>query len=147
MVNQTTRYALQILGYLARAGTALTPHEQIAREIGVPANYLSKILTQLRKSGVVESRKGWGGGSRLLPEATGRPLVDIVRLFARDESAGIPSCAFGLPECRGDAPCPLHDQWTRIRDSFQDLLCKTTVGDLQRGTVRVGRSDLGTGSE
>lgn len=145
MVNQTTRYALQILGYLAKSDAALISHEQIAREIGIPANYLSKILTQLRKSGIVESRKGWGGGSRLLPEAAARPLGDIVRVFEGDRPAGIPSCIFGLPECGGENPCPLHDQWTGIRDSFQDLLRTTTVGDLKRRTVTLDSHDLGLG--
>jgi Rrf2 family iron-sulfur cluster assembly transcriptional regulator len=174
MVNQTTRYALQILGYLARSDASLVPHEQIAREIGIPANYLSKILNQLRKSGIVESRKGWGGGghpanylskilnqlrksgivesrkgwgggSRLLPDAAGRPLLDIVRVFEGDRPAGIPACIFGLPECGDANPCPLHDQWTIIRDSFQTLLCTTMVGDLKRRTVDASREDLGLG--
>jgi Rrf2 family protein len=143
MVNQTTRYALQILGYLARNDGSLVPHEQIAREIGIPANYLSKVLNQLRKSGIVESRKGWGGGSRLLPGAAERPLVDIVRVFEGELPAGIPSCVFGLPECGDGNPCPLHDQWTGIRDSFHHLLQSTTVGDLKRRTVQPERPDLG----
>ncbi len=146
MVSQTTRYALQILGYLARSDESLIPHEQIAREIGIPANYLSKILNQLRKSGIVESRRGWGGGSRMLPDAAARPLLDIVRVFEGDRPAGIPACIFGLPECGDDNPCPLHDHWTEIRDSFQTLLCTTTVGDLKRRTVDARRKDLGLGS-
>ncbi|MBK7047210.1 MAG: Rrf2 family transcriptional regulator [bacterium] len=73
MVNQTTRYALQILGYLARSDASLIPHEQIAREIGIPANYLSKILNQLRKSGIVESRRGWGGAHACCRMRPGAP--------------------------------------------------------------------------
>lgn len=146
MVNQTTRYALQILGYLARSEATLVPHEQIAREVGLPANYLSKILNQLRKSGIVESRKGWGGGSRLLPGAAERPLVDVVRVFEGDRPTGIPSCIFGLPECGDGNPCPLHDHWTGIRDSFQKLLHTTTIGDLKRRTVDGAQADLGLGS-
>lgn len=147
MVNQTTRYALQILGYLARSDATLVPHEQIAREVGLPANYLSKILNQLRKSGIVESRKGWGGGSRLLPDAAERPLLDVVRVFEGERPAGIPSCIFGLPECGDGNPCPLHDHWTEIRDSFQQLLRTTTIGDLKRRTVDAGRGDLGLGAD
>lgn len=146
MVNQTTRYALQILGYLARSDATLVPHEQIARDVGLPANYLSKILNQLRKSGIVESRKGWGGGSRLVPGAAERPLVDVVRVFEGDRPTGIPSCIFGLPECGDGNPCPLHDHWTGIRDSFQKLLHTTTIGDLKRRTVDGAQADLGLGS-
>lgn len=131
MINQTTRYALHILGYLAQAGEALVPGEQIAGEIGIPANYLSKILNQLRKSGIVESQKGWGGGFRLRPEAQERPLLDVVRVFEGEQPAGIPSCIFGLPECSDDHPCPLHGHWAGIRDSFDAMLRKTTIGELK----------------
>lgn len=146
MVNQTTRYALQILGYLARSDATLVPHEQIARDVALPANYLSKILNQLRKSGIVESRKGWGGGSRLVPGAAERPLVDVVRVFEGDRPAGIPSCIFGLPECGDDNPCPLHDHWTGIRDAFSQMLNTTTVGDLKSRTVGFGCDGPGEGA-
>lgn len=131
MVNQTTRYALQILGHLAQAGDALVPGEQIAGEVGIPANYLSKILNQLRKGGIVESQKGWGGGFRLKPEARARPLIDVVRVFEGNQPAGIPSCIFGLPECSDERPCPLHGKWAGIRDSFDAMLRNTTIGELK----------------
>lgn len=132
MVNQTTRYALHILGYLAQDDQALVPGEQIARDIGVPANYLAKILNQLRRAGIVESRKGWGGGFRLQPEARDRPLLDIVRIFEGDKPAGMPACIFGLPACDDGNPCALHGHWSEIRDSFGTMLRTTTVGELKR---------------
>ncbi len=131
MINQTTRYALHILGYLAQAGEALVPGEQIAGEIGIPANYLSKILNQLRKSGIVESQPGWGGGFRLRPEAQERPLLDVVRVFEGERSGRDSSCIFGLPECNDDHPCPLARHWVGIRDAFSAMLTTTTIGDLK----------------
>jgi Rrf2 family protein len=135
MVNQTTRYALHILGYLAQDDEALVPGDRIAREIGGPATYLAKILNQLRRSGIVESRKGWGGGFRLQPDARARPLLDIVRIFEGDKPAGIPSCIFGLPACDDGNPCALHGHWSEIRDSFGVMLRTTTVGELKRRTL------------
>ncbi len=132
MVSQTTRYALHILGYLAQNDNALVPGEQIASDIGVPANYLAKILNQLRRAGIVESRKGWGGGFRLLDEARGRPLVDVVRIFEGDKPSCIPSCIFGLPACDDGNPCALHGHWSEIRDSFGAMLRTTTIGELKR---------------
>ena len=143
MVNQTTRYALHILGYLARSGDALVSGEQIAQDIGVPANYLSKILNQLRKSGIVESKKGWGGGFRLQADAGQRPLLDIVRVFEGDKSLGIPACIFGLPECGDNNPCPLHAHWTDTRESFVQMLRTTTIGDLKMRPVGDHSGDIG----
>ncbi len=137
MVNQTTRYALHILSFLAQAGDTLVPGERIAGEIGIPANYLSKILNQMRKSGFVESRKGWGGGFRLRPEAQERRLLDIVRVFEGEQPTGIPACIFGRPECSDEHPCPLHGQWATIRDSFDAMLRNTTIGELKYRAVEL----------
>lgn len=132
MINQTTRYALRILGYLAQNDGGMVSGGHIAKDIGVPANYLSKILNQLRKSGIVESHKGWGGGFRLMSGALQRPLRDVVQVFEGDQPSGIPPCIFGLAECRDDNPCPLHQHWSCIRDSFDELLRTTTIGDLKK---------------
>lgn len=137
MISQTTRYALHILGYLSRGDAELVPGEAIAREIGVPANYLSKILNQLRKSGIVEARKGWGGGFRLLPDAHARPLLDVVRVFEGEQPSGMPSCIFGLPECSDDHPCPLHGHWAGIRDAFDAMLRNTTIVELKHRTLEL----------
>jgi Rrf2 family protein len=143
MVNQTTRYALQILGYLAHGDDALVPGEHIARDIGIPANYLSKILNQLRKSGMVESRKGWGGGFRLRADAHQLPLLDVVRVFEGDRPVGMPACIFGLPACNDDQPCPLHAHWSGIRESFGEMLRTTTVGDLKGRSLVMAPLDTG----
>ena len=71
MFSQTSRYALRILGYLATNRDRWVLAREIAGETGIPANYLSKILSQLRKRGFVESLKGWGGGFRLKGTAGG----------------------------------------------------------------------------
>jgi len=131
MVNQTTRYALHIMSHLARNDGALVSGETVAREIGVPANYLSKILNQLRKSGFVEARKGWGGGFRIKHDSLARPLEELVQVFEGETPSGLPVCIFGLPECDSENPCPLHTQWAGIRDSFTEMLRTMTVGDLR----------------
>jgi len=143
MVNQTTRYALHILGYLARNNDELVPGGQIARDSGIPANYLSKILNQLRKSGIVESRKGWGGGFRLRDDAHQRPLLEIVRIFEGDKPVGIPACIYGLPECDDNNPCPLHSQWVGIRESLDQMLEMTTIGELKSRPLGIPGCDAG----
>jgi len=135
MISQTARYALHILGYLVAHRGELVRGEAISAATGIPANYLSKILNQLRKSGMVESRKGWGGGFRLRADAHQLPLLDVVRVFEGDRPVGMPACIFGLPACNDDQPCPLHAHWSGIRESFGEMLRTTTVGDLKRRSL------------
>ena len=81
MYSRTTRYAFHLLGTLARRRDELVSGEELAGLTGIPANYLSKILNQLRKSGFVESQKGWGGGFRSTRSpSTGRSWTCSKRL-------------------------------------------------------------------
>jgi len=132
MLSRTSRHALNILGYLVRHPDERRRGEEIARATGVPANYLSKILNHLRKEGIVESEKGWGGGFRLRPQARRRPIREILAIFDGPESTKRQDCLFGLPRCDGRNPCPLHHYWERIRDVHARMLSETLVEDLAR---------------
>jgi Rrf2 family protein len=131
MISQTAKYALQILGYLVFHAPAMVKGEDIAKSTGIPVNYLSKILNQLRKNGFVHSQKGWGGGFRLEPAALSRPIMDIVTLFDGLNGCRAESCAFGLSHCDEDNPCPLHPYWGRIRETYVDMLNSTPVENLK----------------
>ena len=130
MISRTSRYALQILGFLVRENGRRSRSQEIARGTRIPANYLSKILNQLRKQGVVEAEKGWGGGFQLRGEALERPIEEILAIFDGVDSTRHDGCAFGHPACDSDHPCPLHPYWERIRGTYREMLSKTTVADL-----------------
>ena len=130
MVSQTTRYALQILGYLAGRGEDRVPGEEIAQATGIPSNYLSKILNQLRKNGMVDSQKGWGGGFTLREEALKHPISDVLAIIEGSEATLRTDCLFGLPSCDCENPCPLHSYWESIRDTYNTMLQEVHVADL-----------------
>lgn len=131
MISRTAQYALRILGALAEQPEQWVQGEQLASSTGIPANYLSKILSQLRKGGLVHSQKGWGGGFMLDRQALGVPIAEVVQLFdgQRDESA----CVFGLPRCDPEHPCPLHPYWETIAASYDRMLEGVTIGQLKEG--------------
>lgn len=129
MYSRTTRYAFHLLGTLARRREELIRTEELSGLTGIPANYLSKILNQLRKHQFVESQKGWGGGFRLDERALDRPIKDVL-VALEGEASGLNDCAFGLPECDATNPCPLHDQWEQIRHASDAMLGQTRISDL-----------------
>jgi Rrf2 family protein len=130
MITRTVKYALQILGYLRSRENDRVRGEEIAEATGIPANYLSKILNQLRKAGIVDSRKGWGGGFVLRREALRRPITDIVVLFEGREARRSQECACGLSRCDEITPCSLHPFWENIRATYGKMLRDTSIGDL-----------------
>lgn len=130
MISTTAKYAFSILGYLVSSAGTKTSGEQIARETGIPANYLSKVLNQLRKSGFVTAEKGWGGGFEIRPDAMGRPLRDVLESIDGVEHTRIRGCVFGVRDCDEDNPCPLHSYWVRVAETFDDMVSTGTVSDL-----------------
>lgn len=132
MISRTARYALGILGYLAQRPGERVPGAAIARDTGVPANYLSKILNQLRKNGIVDAEKGWGGGFQLRARARRRPIRDVLAIIDGAESLGPRECLFGLPDCDAANPCPLHSYWEEIQEIQTEMVTSVTIADLAK---------------
>ena len=134
MISQTVKYALRILGHLADHPGEWIQGDQIAAATVIPANYLSKILNQLRKRGIVSSQKGWGGGFFLEETALGVPIAEVVELF--DGRRPKDACVFGLGQCDAEEPCPLHSHWEAISKNYEEMLGAITIGDLHTVTRR-----------
>jgi Rrf2 family iron-sulfur cluster assembly transcriptional regulator len=128
VLSKTARYALRILGYLSERPGEWTQGDSIAAATGVPANYLSKILNQLRKQQVVDSQKGWGGGFTIAEHAGRVPILEVVELF--DGKRPEKECVFDLALCDSEKPCPLHEYWIGISNQFEEMLRQVTISQL-----------------
>ena len=130
MLSQTSRYALNILSYLENRPGQWCRGHKIAEATGVPPNYLSKMLNQLRKRGFVWSRKGWGGGFQLREEARAIPIFSVLEVFDGIQKDAV--CIFGLRACDETHPCPLHDHWKPVRKAYEEMLHSVTIADLHK---------------
>ncbi len=82
-ISQKLEYACRALSQLAKAydGKTLTRLDQLAQREAVSANFLVQILNDLRRGGLVESRRGASGGymlSRAPERISLREIVDAV---------------------------------------------------------------------
>jgi Rrf2 family transcriptional regulator, iron-sulfur cluster assembly transcription factor len=129
MISRTGKYALRILGHLTDHSDKWIQGREIAAATGIPGNYLSKILNQLRKRGFVDSQKGWGGGFILKKQAMNTPISEVLLLF--ESARGEHTCVFGMRKCDADNPCPLHDHWERIQGEYETMLKGVMIKDLK----------------
>ncbi len=104
----------------------------LAREAGIPANYLSKILLTLRNAGILTTARGTGGGYRLRKLPAEIRLVDVVELF--DGARARPNCILGGKECSEHEPCSAHHAWREIRDAYAQFLDETTLESIAKPT-------------
>jgi Rrf2 family transcriptional regulator, cysteine metabolism repressor len=82
-ISQKLEYACRAMAQLAKRhdGRTLTRLEDLAQREAVSANFLVQILNDLRRAGLIESRRGMGGGYLLARPAdaiTLRQIVDSV---------------------------------------------------------------------
>ena len=130
-VSQKCQYALRGVFELARRyGEGPTSIREIAREQAIPPKFLELILTELRKGGFVESRRGVHGGYYLSASPRTVSVGEIIRSI--DGPVGPVRC---LSDRRG-ADCPLYggcafmDMWTRARDAVAEVYDSTSFQDL-----------------
>lgn len=134
---RTTEYALQALVYLATAKEGKPVlNREIAWFLGVPAPYLSKILQQFAREGIVTSQRGRGGGYVLNPAALGTTIRQIVEIVEGDQAFA--GCLLGLNVCDSASACPVHHTWSPIKASLLKLLERQTLGAMAE-QVRSGR--------
>jgi Rrf2 family protein len=133
MLNKKTQYAFQALMYLAEnqdKGPVLIA--EIAATKRIPLKFLENILLELRKAGILESKKGKGGGYFLnLPPSKIR-LADIIRKI--DGPIAMLPCAslYFYERCSNcdEKNCGLHDTMIEVRDATLKILEGKTVADL-----------------
>jgi Rrf2 family protein len=101
---------------------------EIAGEVGLPPNYLSKILHALARAGVLVSERGPRGGFKLARPAEEISLSDVIEPFdPLDQRQG---CVLGRGECSEKSPCRLHDGWKNASDPMIDFFSETALADL-----------------
>jgi Rrf2 family protein len=132
MLSRTEEYALRASVCLARRyGTGPARAKDIARDTGVPANYMSKILHQLARAGVVVSERGRAGGFRLAAPPGEFLLATVVSPF--EPQVERTRCLLGRPECSDVNPCGAHERWKVIKEATLDFLNGTTLADVIEG--------------
>ncbi len=126
--------ALQAVLYLAsKAEDELVSAQEIAQEIDVPREFTSKILQGLTQNGIVGSRKGKFGGFYLAKPSSKIKLIDIVE--AVDGLDVFHKCVLGFPNCSPEEPCPVHDEWGKLRDEALRMLSARTLEELRQQTI------------
>lgn len=129
MFSGTAEYALRAVFYLARhSGQGPRPVGEIAESLGVPGNYLSKILHALARAGVVKSSRGKHGGFELGRSPEEISLLSVVSVF--DSVDARRRCLLGRAECSDDDACPVHARWSKLGEEVARFVSETKVSDV-----------------
>jgi Rrf2 family iron-sulfur cluster assembly transcriptional regulator len=129
MLSNTGAYALRATLYLAaREGEGPVRVDEVAEALGVPRNYLSKILHALVKRGTLGSSRGPRGGFHLAVPPGSVTLLEVVEPFEALEARR--SCILGRGECSDEDPCALHDLWKGVATDVAAFFRETVISDV-----------------
>jgi len=134
MLSRTAEYAVRAMVAL-RSEDARRPllARQVAERTGIPTNYLSKVLNNLARAGLVTGTRGRNGGYRLARPARQITAYDIVCEF--DPLSDQRRCFLGNAVCSKETACPAHDQWDKVWSVYEKFLQSTTLDRLATASL------------
>ena len=134
MLTKKSQYAFKALTYLAdkqENGPVLI--SEIAKKKKIPLKFLENILLELKKAGILESKKGKGGGYFFRKDPAQVQMATIIRLI--DGPISMLPCVslYFYERCKNcdEKRCGLHDIMTEVRDVTLKVLENRTLKDLQ----------------
>jgi Rrf2 family protein len=127
VLSQTVEYALRAACFLADRSPAPQTTQQIAKVTKVPGAYLSKILQQLGRAGIVRSQRGMNGGISLVKPPDELTILEVVN--AVDPVQRIRECPLGLP-AHGKRLCPLHRRMDNALAAMEEAFGGTTLAEV-----------------
>lgn len=99
----------------------------IARRQGISLSYLEQLFAKLRRSGLVDSVRGPGGGYNLARAPGEISVAEII--VAINENIDATRCG-GERNCQGDEPCLTHELWEELSVRIHEFLKSITLADL-----------------
>ncbi|MBO0902950.1 RrF2 family transcriptional regulator [Jiella sonneratiae] len=132
MISQKAKYALRALIALARAGDAGLVTAEIAESQTIPRKFLEQILLDLKRVGIVHSRRGKLGGYYLLKPADAITFGEVLRLI--DGPIAPLPCLSRIAyrrcaDCRSESACEIRRVFAQVAQSARDVLDRTTIAD------------------
>lgn len=128
MLSQRAKYTIRAMQELAKAQAGETLQAgELAERIKAPLHFLEGILLELRREGLLISRRGRSGGYALAKPADLISIADLIRLV--DGPLALTTCASrtAYAECE-DCPTPEDCQLRNILVSARDAVARVLEG-------------------
>ena len=127
-INKLTDYATVVLIEIARNHVVCSSH-RIAEQTGIPMPTVAKLMKALNKAGLVDSRRGAGGGYFLSCPAVSITLANIIQ--AVEGPIALTACADTSDEhCSIESVCPVQGKWNRANSAVYAALSEVTLADM-----------------
>ena len=140
MLSRRTKYGLKALLVLAEGyGRGPVLVSELSDREALPRKFLEAILLDLNRLGLVQSKKGKGGGYALRRSPSEITVGDAVR--ALEGPLALVPCVsqtayHPCADCLDEATCGVRLAMREVRDATAQILDSTTLADLNRRRSR-----------
>jgi Rrf2 family protein len=136
MLSSKAQYAFRALTLLVdRYNEGPVLISEIAKKKRIPLKFLENILLELKKAGILESKKGKGGGYFISKDPAKTTIASVVRVV--DGPIAMLPCVslYFYQKCKNcdEKNCGLHDIMEGVRDATLNILEHKTLKDLESG--------------
>lgn len=133
MLSMKAKYALRALMVMAANEKKMLASKAIAREGDVPQKFLDNILQEMRRVGLVDSKRGIFGGYYLAMPAAQIKVGDVIRIM--DGPLAPIRCASvtayqRCEDCVDEASCQIRKVMIDVRQAIAGVLDKKSIKDM-----------------
>ncbi|OPX27745.1 MAG: hypothetical protein B1H07_00865 [Campylobacteraceae bacterium 4484_166] len=126
-LSTTTKYAIRILGMMAKNSADKFTAKQLSADLDIPYKYLTKIVTKLTKSDILSTTRGKYGGVYISKDIKDIKIIDIVIVF---DDINDKRCVIADIKCDFEKKCIVHEKWEKPRCAIDNFFTKTTLLEL-----------------
>ncbi|MGK9476933.1 RrF2 family transcriptional regulator [Melioribacter sp. OK-6-Me] len=121
LLNNKIKYGIKVLFFFTETGeNILYTAKEIAKRLNIPKEFISKIMQSLAHEGILNSKKGKGGGFYLAVNPSELSFERVFRVLGYDEN--ISDCIFEMKDTCKRNICPFCNNWKTFLKEFNEAL-------------------------
>jgi len=131
LVTQKKQYALRAIFELAKqSGDAPVKSLEIAQAQAIPLRFLEVIMGQLKRAGLVASKRGFSGGYTLMQPPEQIRVGEIFRMLDKEDNTQPCMACVSKGNCPFMESCPFMGLWDQAQQAMDAVYERTTIQDL-----------------
>ena len=137
-INRQTDYAVRVLLALAKRGEGVRlSTSEIQQEMLIPKAFMTRIVAQLSRDGLLSTFPGREGGLMLPRPASQITLRDVVEAFEGPILLSACLQAKGEDDCPFRTNCPVSPKWGRVQVAMLREMASITFEQLAKEALGV----------
>lgn len=137
-INRQTDYAVRVILSLAQHGEGIRlSSTEIQQEMLIPKAFMTRIVAQLAREGLVNTFPGRDGGLMLPRPASQITLKDVVEAFEGPILLSECMQVKGEDDCPFQSNCPVRSKWGRVQVAMMREMASISFADLAKEALGV----------